>query len=220
MKKLTLSIGAAFFAIAAFAQQVTSITIIPSPATASDNLQAVVTTVYPGGPCSFVSAFPKTMSNDTVIFDAIYCFESDGPEQCAVTDTFDIGQLTEGTYVVRFRLTSTAQGGPCGMQSYQLRDIEFQSFTVGQGTVGISGTSKQQVQLYPNPVQDNVFFSFENHASGAEVRILDMKGKLVKTALFSKGDEVALDISELPANLYFYTIKTNTETFSGKFAKQ
>ena len=219
MRNITLSFVLAFFSVATFAQQVQSISIIPSPSTATDNLQAIVTTIYPGGPCSFVSAFPKTVSNDTIIFDAIYCYESNGPNSCSIIDTFDIGQLAAGTYVVRFRLTSTAQGGPCGQQIYQLRDIGFQAFTVGNGTVGITNINTPTVQLNPNPITNRVNFSFENNADAVEINVLDISGKVMRTETFAKGAELTMDVSELPANVYFYAIKAENKIVSGKFAK-
>ncbi len=219
MKNITLGIVLAFFSVATFAQQVQSITIIPSPVTAGAYLQAVVTTVYPGGPCSFVSAFPKTVSNDTIIFDAIYCYESDGPEPCGIIDTFDIGQLAAGTYVVRFRLTSTAQGGQCGQQIYQLRDIGFQAFTVGNGTVGIANINIAAAQTYPNPITDRVNFLFENNADAVEITVLNINGSMMQTVSFAKGAALTMDVSELPANVYFYTIKAKNKTVTGKFAK-
>lgn len=198
------------------AQSVTSVSVIPSPPATGVNLQAVVTTSYPGGPCGFVSAFPKTQSNDTIIFDAIYCYESNGPEPCGAIDTFDIGQLPAGNYVIRFKLTSTAQGGPCGSQMYQLRDIEIHPFTVTGGPVGIGSAVPVSVMVSPNPVTDRVYFSFERNGV-AEVTLLDISGKTVKTQMFEQASEsLMLDVSDLSANVYFYRIKTETQTLSGK----
>lgn len=217
MKKITFGILPVFIAVVAAAQSVVSVSVIPSPASANDNLQAVVTTTYPGGPCSFVSAFPMTQSNDTIIFDAIYCYESNGPEACSTTDTFAIGQLSEGNYVIRFRLTSTAQGGPCGSLSYMLRDIEIHPFTVGNGTVGIGSAASAVAVVSPNPVTDRVYFSFERNGA-AEVTLFDISGKAVKTQKFEQAGNtpLMLDVADLSANVYFYRIKTETHTFTGK----
>ncbi|MDZ4846091.1 MAG: T9SS type A sorting domain-containing protein [Chitinophagales bacterium] len=215
MKNITLSICISLCSIAVFAQQVSSIAIIPSPAAAGANLQAVVTTVFPGGPCSYVSSFPMTISNDTIIFDAIYCYESDGPESCNTTDTFDIGQLNVGEYTVRFKLTSTNAGGPCGQQTYQLKDIGLHDFGVVLGS-GITQVNTARVQLSPNPITDRVRFTLENSTGTVEITLLDISGKVLQAATFTAGEQLTMDVSALPANVYFYTLKTATQTASGK----
>lgn len=112
-----------------FGQTVTSLTVIPSSPTASDSLMAVVVLSFPGGPCSYVSAYPIQVNNNTITVSPIYCYESN-TGGCSLTDTIPLGQYIPGNYTVSFELISTNTAGPCGSLSYMLRDIETFNFTV------------------------------------------------------------------------------------------
>lgn len=220
MKSILFNLILTVCSIRLIAQTVSSIATLPASATSTDNIKIVVTTSFPGGACSLFSSFNPTTSNDTIIAEGIYCYESNAGG-CSSTDTFTIGQLAAGNWTVRFRLTSTDSGAPCGSVGFSLKDIEIYNFTVTNGTTGIAPQSTAAVYHAPNPVTGNVTFSVENNTTQSTGIILrDISGKTVQTASFSKGSPLIMDISQLPASIYYYTVQAGNKIVTGKLLKQ
>jgi len=220
MKKTLLLICSTvvYFSLS-FSQTVDSLRIIPSPATSNEDLKVIAITSFPGGPCSFVSAFSPTQSNNTITFMPIYCYES-GTGGCTSTDTHSIGQLSAGDYRLSFELISTNAPGPCGSQTYLLKGIELLDFTVTGGTVGMESEATTIQKIYPNPISDFVMFSFENKAqTDLEIKLLNANGITVKDLMLqAQAGRVnkRIDVADLDKGIYFYMIRTKEIFLSGK----
>lgn len=219
MKKIFSAFAVVLCCAGAFAQQVTSITI--PPVTPADSVSVVVVTTFPGGPCSYYGQYPATLEGDTIVFNPLYCFESDGPPECTNTHTFRYAPLPVGDYVVRVKLTTTQTGVPCGSQAMFLRDIGFESFEVTAtiDTTDTTGTGVRDlsldVRISPNPANEEVFFSFQR-TGDAQITLYDMSGKAVRNEVFKAGAEMRINIADLPANVYFYNITTGEQSVAGK----
>ncbi len=192
-----------------FGQTVSTVTVQPVAPTASDMIVAAVTTQYPGGPCSRES-YIKMVQNDTIILNSFYCYQS-ASGGCTSTDTFALGQLPAGTYVIRAMLSSSNVAAACGSASINLLDIGFGNFTV-QTATGVP-IINELLTVHPNPASDRIVVT--GKINNAEIRIFDITGVLAKR--FSLAEGQPLDISDLPESIYFYALKTNERTISGKF---
>lgn len=88
----------------------------------------------------------------------------------------------------------------------------------GRKLVSVKEVFPQQgLSVYPNPVIDELYFSYKGTAS-LIVEVYDMMGKLMLT---QELEEKALDVSVLNAGVYVYKLKDSREVFiaDGKFIK-
>ncbi len=88
------------------------------------------------------------------------------------------------------------------------------------GTVGIRSASIQEVLVYPNPVTSNLNIKLSgNWSYNANVRIYNALGTLSLEKKMD-GREYLLDLSSLPAGIYFLDIKDGQNSISRKIIKR
>jgi hypothetical protein len=80
--------------------------------------------------------------------------------------------------------------------------------------------AKNSIQIYPNPVGDVCKMHFNKYYGGADFRILDISGKIVRTGYLNPGLEGSVDVSGLKPGSYIIVIGTADERLSGRFVKQ
>ena len=80
------------------------------------------------------------------------------------------------------------------------------------------------LKVYPNPTSANfrVDLSAVESNDPVEISIYDSMGKMIQTEVISNNQQIIqLDISGIPANNYFYVIKSNNEVLKrGGIIKQ
>jgi hypothetical protein len=158
---------------------------------------------------------------------AIYTYENEGP----VVDfsisggpgmsflwNFDDGNYSElqnpthtyasnGTYNVCLNVV-----GPCGGNMY-CGPVQ----ATGAGGLNTDNTLEQLLKVYPNPAKEHVII--ESPYQLAQVRLTDLTGKVV--ALYkSVGDKTKIELSHLPAGLYFLELTANGERIVKKVQVQ
>ena len=74
-------------------------------------------------------------------------------------------------------------------------------------------------QLFPNPVKDVVTISFTNELESASIAIYNSLGQIVKENNNMKAIST-ISLEDLSSGVYFYKIKTTSETKSGKIIKK
>ncbi len=74
--------------------------------------------------------------------------------------------------------------------------------------------------LSPNPTSDYITIDFEKTIVQGTVTISDITGRILKTKLLNKTNTMQLNISNLPSNLYYLTIKTNEGTVTKLIGKE
>lgn len=101
-----------------------------------------------------------------------------------------------------------------------------------QQTMVISRPAKQaaaiaglngNVEIYPNPTVDNVNINaYFGEAQDVEMKLVDMLGRQVSNSgsVNAKFVESSIDMSELPAGVYFLHIRVGSETTVEKIIKQ
>ncbi len=81
--------------------------------------------------------------------------------------------------------------------------------------------NSENINIYPNPVQDNVNISLQQNSKAALIRIYNICGALVREALIKKGATI-ISVSELTNGLYLYQIADISGNIleTGKFMKK
>lgn len=71
--------------------------------------------------------------------------------------------------------------------------------------------------VYPNPVEDVVTFSFESSVNGnASVQLMDLSGRVVATQQQSNNADVQMNVSSLAPGTYVYKVVVGEAVRSGK----
>ncbi len=71
--------------------------------------------------------------------------------------------------------------------------------------------TNEEIDIYPNPALTKIFISSRENAS---IKIINILGEEVKS--FSINRNINVNVSDLPIGLYFFIIKTNTNSFIKK----
>ena len=77
----------------------------------------------------------------------------------------------------------------------------------------------QTLLVYPNPTTQSVTFQAAEGERIQRVTIVDMSGRRVHQQIGSHMTHESLDIGQLPAGLYLYTVETETTVHQGKLHK-
>jgi hypothetical protein len=120
------------------------------------------------------------------------------PSGTAVVDANGIAVPTAGNYNISFNKTTLAY-----------------SFTT---TLAVNDFDTITFKVYPNPTQNNWFFS-SSKENIESIVIVDITGKTVKTAT-PKSNEANIDASNLTAGLYVAKVATATATQTLKLIKE
>ena len=76
--------------------------------------------------------------------------------------------------------------------------------------------------VYPNPAINEVYVNLSNVnevTGNANVNIIDMNGKLVKRVPLTSNDDIAVDVSNLTAGVYYFIAQHGDKTYSQKVIK-
>ena len=89
--------------------------------------------------------------------------------------------------------------------------------TISNQTTGINELSLQNVNIYPNPVQNELFIELENETIN-QVEIIDFSGRIVKSV--SNNNVSSINVSELNKGMYILKIETDNGPSATRFVKQ
>ncbi len=96
--------------------------------------------------------------------------------------------------------------------------------TISEPLANENESLKASIQMYPNPANAQLGFRMENSIQGGvELNITDLVGKeLMSLSLVKKSAslEESINISNLPAGIYIFTVKTEAGFASKRFMKQ
>ena len=78
------------------------------------------------------------------------------------------------------------------------------------------------LSLYPNPSSEWIHITVESDISVNEITIFDLYGKVIKrkAPIGMNAGSHRIDVSNLPAGLYFLAVRTSTGSATKKFVKQ
>ena len=80
--------------------------------------------------------------------------------------------------------------------------------------------SIEGLNLYPNPVANELNIVAKNNNTINAINIVDMNGRTVKNSNDAGMNNTSVNVSDLNAGIYFVTIETNEGTGTSKFIKK
>ncbi|HEX2901388.1 MAG TPA: T9SS type A sorting domain-containing protein [Bacteroidia bacterium] len=113
-----------------------------------------------------------------------------------------------------------------GSNFYRLVQVDMNGATTGYPAVKVemNYTGQELLSIFPNPVTEGLLkVKFESQSDNAplKVNILDLRGQLVHTQVFTMRsgiNELDVDVSNLPAGMYIATVNNAAHTYSQKFS--
>ena len=108
--------------------------------------------------------------------------------------------------------------------TYALNDIRYLNFI--DLTTGVTQTDKAKssnIELYPNPVNDQLQISYETlNAGNVQVEIIDLQGKVLLQQTISSQNgtnQAIIPVSQLAKGLYVCRLQSNDKIGNIKFIK-
>ncbi|MCQ2283991.1 MAG: fibronectin type III domain-containing protein [Bacteroidales bacterium] len=131
--------------------------------------------------------------------------------------TFDIVADTAAGYVIQDVLVDNASMGALSSYTFSLVHADHTIHAEFQN-VGIDDLPEENLVLYPNPTNGKLTVSGSKFQVSS-IEIYDVYGKLLQTVAVN--DVAAdLDVTHLPAGLYFARIRTDNDVVTKRFVKR
>jgi uncharacterized protein YjdB len=89
--------------------------------------------------------------------------------------------------------------------------------TISNQTTGVNELSLQKVNIYPNPVQNELFIEIENQTIN-QLEVIDFSGRIVKSVF--NNNVKSINVSELNQGMYILKIETENGSSVTRFVKQ
>jgi hypothetical protein len=78
------------------------------------------------------------------------------------------------------------------------------------------------IQVYPNPFNNELVFDLTEKSNNAIIRICDITGRVVfenTNAQTNSSNQVHINSAQISSGLYIYTVSSNGSSYSGKIVK-
>lgn len=194
---ISLIVLAFCLSLSGHAQTISQVTILPAAPTPNDSISIIVQSTFSTYAYTVVNPVNSDTANYSITIQLFKCKSQTGAAT-TITDTFQLGQLPEGTYTVNILLfVANQQGasGNCG--AFTMADTDNSSLLIGTPTT-VTGITPDKNILYPNPASSELFI---RSSEPGLLIIYDMRGQAVKKIATGNSIET-IDISELPAGIY------------------
>jgi hypothetical protein len=97
-------------------------------------------------------------------------------------------------------------------QTFQLSEIQNLSFTFNQSTnIVTQNLEDNKIQLYPNPVKDELTLVIQNFIQGTNYRIFDVSGRLLKNDQI-RSETTQINMQNFRAGVYVLHIDSNGQS--------
>jgi hypothetical protein len=91
--------------------------------------------------------------------------------------------------------------------------------TCDDNTTGIAHEQSSVAGIYPNPATESINIICGDNATGSLVEIVDVNGKVVKTATVLSGNSVVVPTQDLAPGVYFVRVNKGSVVLTGKFIR-
>jgi len=95
----------------------------------------------------------------------------------------------------------------------------FDNFTTADSPYGMAEQSGLEMNLYPNPADDNITISFPENTGEMTLELFDINGRILNTFQLLKGTE-SIDLTNFEDGLYFVRAISSKGTTVSPFIKQ
>jgi hypothetical protein len=116
----------------------------------------------------------------------------------------------------------TDQSTLSGVNFYRLKTVDIDGKYAYSFIVSINNRAGSFVKVFPNPASDRVYVQHTQAASGAQIKVISMEGRLMQSTRIAENTaQTILDIQKLPAGLYNLIYDYgNGEQMVSKFVKK
>ena len=164
-----------------------------------------------------------------------------GPNQRVYSAPHDFGDWfgnwmnNKAVYAHRYNYRSCTYGGGVNSLAAEEQDIPSPFINTKDKTNSYNSTpleketkitSTEEVKYFPNPFRDQIKVDISNFKEGLKdglLSITNLRGQVVRTIklaeLDTQGSPLNLNLSELQAGVYFFTIRTKTYSSTQKIIK-
>lgn len=192
--------------LTSYSQSITSMSVIPNNPTANDFVKIEVNALFGSGDCLLLSS-NQTRNGNVFDITGQYC-SGMLAVICSSIDTFNIGYLQPGTYVVRFHMNHY----PCDTMNNDSNseDVDSLTFTVTQ-TAGMHELRYGDfISVYPNPSAGKFQISIDHNQArtgNIELEVYNVFGeKVFEQTMSGKQETVNLNA---PNGIYFVQVKSD-----------
>ncbi|RFC54416.1 T9SS type A sorting domain-containing protein [Brumimicrobium aurantiacum] len=195
-----------------------SLKIIPANPSPNDNVELVCFTTLSLSP-AYLDSSKVNFQNNQIEVD-LYYFLGNFMSDFVRVDTIDLGYYSANDYT----LVAYAHSYMTGVPDFN-KDTTFINFTVLREDVGLK-TEKtfSKINLYPNPVKNQLHFTTHSNTNKLEVEIYDLTGKRVVSQQFNNTDkgkiQNSIDVSRLREGLYLCRFSRGGTVVTRKFVKE
>lgn len=107
---------------------------------------------------------------------------------------------------------------------YLFTTVELDNPNLGTGVETSFVGNDKSIEIYPNPVEDQLNIQIKHSAKGAiEFQIINLNGKIIKTQKaysLINSYESEMNLSELPDGIYIIRVQLESGIYNTKFIKQ
>ncbi len=103
-----------------------------------------------------------------------------------------------------------------GTNYYRLKQIDFDGAFEYSDVVFVAMDAKTKIAIYPNPTVGKINITGTDN-DAVDITIIDSFGRIVRKQLLSNNE---IDISELPAGLYFIIVNDNDQLITKRIMKK
>jgi hypothetical protein len=150
---------------------------------------------------------------DTVLFYAGY-YVGNSTVICPVMDTFYLGHFVSGL----IRVKATVGGNVIvNCDSFYTKKIYLLSLLLE--ATKIREPDGNDISLFPNPATDNIKLGNINVSSNTQIEVLSIDGMVISIPFTISKSSIEIDVSTLPAGLYFLQLQEDKQRVVKKFVK-
>ncbi len=159
---------------------------------------------------------------DTIVATICYLGQAN-QTPCPRTDTFALGVKKNGVINIRgiFQEVRNGQckGNPTIMGNHIKDTFDFTINTI-YSSIETNSNSKDKFSIAPNPTNDKLNCSVTNAALNSTIQITTIEGRKVLTGIPATQNNFDIDVSALPAGIYFLQLSDERQRVVKKFVKQ
>ncbi|MFK7921419.1 MAG: T9SS type A sorting domain-containing protein [Bacteroidia bacterium] len=103
----------------------------------------------------------------------------------------------------------------------EISDVSIQDSLLCAASVGVEVLSKEQLDIFPNPVQDQLTVVLpESGNHRFECTIIDALGRKINPKMLLNANEILIDVRSIPTGIYWLYLNSDGKVFSQSFVRQ
>jgi hypothetical protein len=136
------------------------------------------------------------------------------------TDAFNVSDIRSVKFLSN-TMNLTENNG--SQSSWNIATVSQYAFSVANSIVPTTGSTSDQVKIFPNPVSDNLSVEYWSSRTGKiSIQLLDINGKVVRSVFEGshQGKQTYTWTKDLPGGYYLCRIITESKSITKPFVIQ